>query len=447
MAALAVTATRAEIVEFRATINAAQETTGSTSIATGSAVLFYDVATNKFDLTVTLNSFGSTLTASHIHEAAPGVAGPVVTGLGAEAVYTRNGATLTATFTGVTHAGSALTLLQGGAYLNFHTAIWPGGEIRGQLIAQPKRLVAVLNGAQESTPNASAAYGAALITYYPATNKITTRLNVFNFTNTFTNSHYHEGVSGVAGPVVHGLGGAAAYTKNGTAYGMVFANQTYLGDPIKLLTGLAYLNVHSNIYPGGEIRGIVRGVDEFNVTRLINISARGYVGTGDNVLISGFVVVGPDPVRVLITGRGPSLTAMGVSGALANPALSLRDSAGREMLANDNYATTIAAADLAGTGFAPTDANEAAILVVLPPGLYSAILSGSGGSVGVGLNEVYESRPNDASGTLSLVDPRTGRLRASELAVTQRPARNAARNRQSLEFCVAAPLALATTAK
>ncbi|HRE05558.1 MAG TPA: CHRD domain-containing protein, partial [Opitutaceae bacterium] len=109
----------AQVVEFRATINAAQENPATASTATGSAVMLYDVRANTFDLFVTLTGFTNTLSLSHVHEAAVGVNGPVVTNLGAEAVYVRTGTTLTGTFRNLTHGGDKLKLLQNGAYLNF----------------------------------------------------------------------------------------------------------------------------------------------------------------------------------------------------------------------------------------------------------------------------------------------------------------------------------------
>jgi len=141
---------RAQVVQFRATINAAQEApTASTSAATGSAIMIYDVAANTFDLVVTINNLANTATASHLHEAAAGVSGSVVTNLGAEAVYVRTGNTLSATFRGLTYGGDKLKLLQNGAYFNLHSAAFPSGEVRGQLIAQPKRLCANIDVAQE----------------------------------------------------------------------------------------------------------------------------------------------------------------------------------------------------------------------------------------------------------------------------------------------------------
>jgi hypothetical protein len=244
--------------------------------------------------------------------------------------------------------------------------------------------------------------------------------------------------------VVHGLGGASVYTKTGTSYAASFNSQTYLGDPIKLLTGGAYLNAHSNVYPGGEIRGQVMTSDELNVSRVVNVSARGWVGTGDQVLIGGFVITGSEPVRVLINAKGPSLTAFGVTGALANPKIALYDSAGRELVVNDDMATTFSAADLASTGFAPTNTSEAALLLVLPPGAYSTVLSGVGETTGIALTEVFEVRPaGTAAMLLAQADTSYGQRRLRPL-VKVTPAPSSRDVRPSFEFCVAAPLASAT---
>ncbi|MEY2879123.1 MAG: hypothetical protein RLZZ15_1503, partial [Verrucomicrobiota bacterium] len=198
----------AQVVQFNATLNAAQETPASTSTATGSVVMLYDVGANTFDLIATVNNFANPITNSHIHEGAVGVAGPVVTGFGGEAIYTRTGNTLNLVLRGVKHLGTPLTLLQNGAYYNIHSAQFPGGEIRGQLIAQPKKLVAVIDNAQERAAfpatvfNATAqAYGGAVMTYNSGTNTIRLRTSIYNFTNVLNNSHFHEGAPGQSGGV------------------------------------------------------------------------------------------------------------------------------------------------------------------------------------------------------------------------------------------------------
>lgn len=379
----------AGIVRFNATINGAQD--GNSSTATGTAALIYDVTSNKFDLTVTINNFPLTLTASHIHEAAVGVSGPIVVNFGAEVVYTRVGSTLTATFTNVTYTGTPATLLSGGAYVNYHSAAFPAGEIRGQLIPVPVKLTAIMNAAQETTTPAvvSNAYGASQVTYDPATNMITTMVHVYNFTNTLSASHIHEAAVGATGAITLGFGNAAVYTQSGTTYVQQFGPSAYPGSAVNLLSERAYVNVHSNVYGAGEIRGQLYVQDPSNHGRLVNVSARGQVGTLDNVLISGLYVAGNEPVRVLVTARGPGM-APAVPGTLADPVLSIYDSAGRLLFTNNNVATApfqplITAFN--AVSFLPA---ESGVLLVLPPGGYTGIVSGAGNSTGVGLAEAFE---------------------------------------------------------
>lgn len=404
--ALTLTA-RAQIIELRATINAAQESPASTSTATGSAVMLYNVSTNTFDLMVTINGFANTATLSHIHEGAVGVPGSVVTDLGGEAVYTRSGNTLTATFLGKTHGGDKLKLLQGGAYYNIHSAQFPGGEIRGQLIAQPKKLYANFTVAQEQAafPNVNLAglndFGAAVMMYDPVANTVKLRISVYNFNNTLNNSHFHQAAVGVSGPVVVNLGntvnttlpnGGSYSNANGHISGTFDIPWTGTGaDPIQLLTGGAYLNFHSTTFTGGEVRGQVRASDEIPSTRISNVSVRGFVGTGDQVLIQGVTVNGPEPVRVLATAKGPSLSSFGVNGVLANPRLAFFDSGGRQIAVNDDVGTP--AGDMVGLAGVPSNTLESAMLLVLPPGNYTAIVSSStAGGTGIALLEVTDLR-------------------------------------------------------
>lgn len=388
----------AQVVELRATINGAQENPATTSPATGSAIMLYDVATNTYDLVVTVRNLANTISNSHIHEGAVGVNGGVVSGLGAEAVYTRNGETVTATFHNLTYGGDKTKLLQGGAYYNLHTPQVPSGEVRGQLIAQPKRLFANIDVAQElagmaagSTINSNAK-GAAIVTYDPGTNKVTVRVNLYNFNNTLRDSHFHAAPAGTAGGVVTGIGGAANYTSHGDGFYTGTFEKTFEGDPVKLLTGGTYLNFHSNVYLPGEIRGQVWPSEEMPSSRFVNLSSRGFVGTGEQVLIQGFHVTGPEPVRVAVTGKGPSLTPFGVAQALSDPTVSVYDSAGRRIAWNDDFTAPAAGSELATIPGLPTGAKEAGLILVLPPGTYSAIVSGTGGATGVALVEITDLR-------------------------------------------------------
>lgn len=391
---------QSQVIELRATLNAAQEVPPTTSPATGSAVMFYDLKTNKFDLVVSVNNFSNTVGGSHIHEAAGGANGNVVTNLGAESAYTRAGNTLTATFRDITHGGDKLKLIQGGAYYNIHSAQFPGGEIRGQLVPQPVRLVANMDVAQEQAafPNVNLSglndFGGAIMLYDPAAHTMRLRLSLFNFTNTFSNSHFHTGAPGVSGGVTVGLGNnpnAGGFNNTNGHIAGTFDIPMGTADPLALLGGNLYLNFHSTAFTGGEVRGQVRVADEIPGTRLANVSVRGFVGTGDQVLIQGLHIAGPNPVRVLITAKGPSLSAFGVTGALANPVLTLFDSAGRQIAANDNIGTVASGSELAGIPGVPANTNESALLVVLPPGNYTAMVSAPSGT-GIALLEITDLR-------------------------------------------------------
>ncbi len=120
---------------------------------------------------------------------------------------------------------------------------------------------------------------------------------------------------------------------------------------------------------------------------LINLATRLRVETGDNVGIAGFVIQGSFK-RVLVRAIGPDLTNRGVAGALADPALEIV-SGGVQIARNDNWKDT-QEADIRASGFPPTDDRESAVLLILQPGVYTAIVRGVGNTSGVALLEVYD---------------------------------------------------------
>jgi len=123
---------------------------------------------------------------------------------------------------------------------------------------------------------------------------------------------------------------------------------------------------------------------------LTNVSTRSFVGTGDNVMIGGFITAGGNgSTQVVVRGLGPTLTQFGVPGALADPALRLVDSNGNIVRGNNNWKDSQQVA-IQATGLAPPNDLEAAILATVAAGRYTAILSGNGGGTGIGLVEVYK---------------------------------------------------------
>lgn len=125
-----------------------------------------------------------------------------------------------------------------------------------------------------------------------------------------------------------------------------------------------------------------------NSGRLLNISTRAEVLPGDNGLIAGFVLSGADPRKVVIRAIGPSLGGAGITGALNDPTLELYDSAGSSIASNDNWGEN--AAQVSETGVAPSNELESAVVRVLQPGAYTAIVRGKNGTSGIGLVELYD---------------------------------------------------------
>jgi hypothetical protein len=127
-------------------------------------------------------------------------------------------------------------------------------------------------------------------------------------------------------------------------------------------------------------------------SKLANLSTRAFVSTSDNIVIAGFMLGGSNgDDRIVVRGIGPSLAAFGVSNALANPTLELRNTNGTLLIANNDWQDNQAqAAELTAAGLAPTNNLESGIATTLPPGLYTALLSGLNNGTGIGLIEVYD---------------------------------------------------------
>ena len=150
---------------------------------------------------------------------------------------------------------------------------------------------------------------------------------------------------------------------------------------------------------GGSAQGVatveVYDLSANNGTILANISTRGFIQTGDNVMIGGFIVVGKSS-KVLIRATGPSLIPFGINNALANPQIALHDANGT-LAGNDDWQTTQVGGIITGdqsaaiqnSGLAPGNSAESAIIATLPPGSYTAIAQGANGGTGVGLVEVF----------------------------------------------------------
>jgi plastocyanin len=150
--------------------------------------------------------------------------------------------------------------------------------------------------------------------------------------------------------------------------------------------GSAYTAIVSGANSGTGI-GVVEAYDLDSAadSKLANISTRGLVQTGENVLIGGFIIVGQNPMRVMVRAIGPSLS---VQGPLSDPTLELRNGDGGLIAFNDNWRSD-QEAEIVATTIQPSNDLESALVQTLAPGNYTAVVHGVNNVTGVGLVEVY----------------------------------------------------------
>ena len=177
------------------------------------------------------------------------------------------------------------------------------------------------------------------------------------------------------------------------ALGLAPQNPNESGIVATLQSGGSYTAIVAGAN-GGTGVGLVE-IYDVNPTansQLANISTRGFVQTGDNVMIGGFILgAGNQNTGVVVRGIGPSLAQFGLSNLLADPTLELRDGNGMLLIANDNWQDDSAsAAQLTAHGLAPQNPLESGIFASLPSGAFTAILAGTNSGTGIGLIEIYD---------------------------------------------------------
>jgi hypothetical protein len=230
---------RGQIVPLNATIDGAQETPPVATPGNGWAVFSIDTSTNTLSYHIAFGGLVAGETAAHIHGSAlHGVAAGVVFALplGSPKVGAWN----------YPEAMEAM-ILEGRTYVNIHSGAFPGGEIRGQVVP----LVLPLDERQEVPPTGSPAIGIGLVSYSSPTNELSFDLQHFGLVGGETGAHIH----GFA-PFGANAGVLMALPLGPRKIG------TWVFGPaarINVQDGLTYFNIHSNVFPGGEIRGQIRG--------------------------------------------------------------------------------------------------------------------------------------------------------------------------------------------
>lgn len=238
---------------YVANLTGGQEVPPTGSAATGFATITLNTAETNIHVSLSVSNFTNTITASHLHKGMFGQSGAVVFGIGA--FVTSIDADWVAP-----PAASIADLKANRLYVNVHSDVFPGGEIRGQVrLYGAITFGANLSQAQEVPPTGSAGTGYADLTLDNNLN-LHLELSATGLSGAITASHIHEGAIGVNGPVIFSIG-----TFSGTK-SADFALTPAQRD--KLLAGLYYVNIHTGMFPGGEIRGQVGNASAADVPDL-----------------------------------------------------------------------------------------------------------------------------------------------------------------------------------
>lgn len=205
--------------------------------------------------------------------------------------------------------------------------------------------------------------------------------------------NYNTGQLDTVGPLGVASGARCSFDisgTTGTAYAAI-SPETGSGATlytIDLGTGAA-ASVGSIGGPFQQVGVDLVGLSVLPATRLLNISTRGRVGTGEDAMIAGFTTVGGAPTRMIIRGLGPSLGALGINSPLPNPFLSIRNGNGQEIASNDNWRSN-QESDINQSQLAPSHDLESAYIGTFAPGAYTAIVRDLNDASGIGVVEVYK---------------------------------------------------------
>lgn len=235
---------------FTANLNGTQEVPPSGSAATGFGRVTLNDAETQITASFYFSGLGTNTTAGHIHRAAAGVNGPVIFNMAPTTGQT-SGQVVAATFA-VTPTQVA-DLKAGLWYFNIHTSGFGGGEIRGQILVDAP-FVSYMSKDQENPATITTATGNGAVSINAAGTQALVTMNWAGLTGNATAGHIHNGRSGVNGPVICNLSPAVAAT------GSVVDALCNLSaaQATALRQGQLYLNLHTSMFPGGEIRGQIQ---------------------------------------------------------------------------------------------------------------------------------------------------------------------------------------------
>ncbi|MGH7492351.1 MAG: CHRD domain-containing protein [bacterium] len=246
------------VKKFVANLNGDQENPPVVTAAEGFGIFTLGADGSSLSYEVTVNGLSGPISASHFHNGATGVNGPIVRNINFTG-NTSTGVWLNTDTQAFTPAFIA-ELLAGKIYVNVHTAANPGGEIRGQLREGAEVVfLAVLNGAQENPPIPTNAGGGGRFILNAEHTELSYLVKVRNLSGTIAAAHFHNAATGMNGPVVRNI--TFTDTTAAGVWSSMDATQPLTPALLaELLSGNIYVNVHTAANPGGEIRGqLTRG--------------------------------------------------------------------------------------------------------------------------------------------------------------------------------------------
>jgi len=258
-----------------AVLTASQEVPPTTTPGFGNATVTFDAARANITVTITVANLGSPINNFHIHENVAGSNGPVIVNLiGLGGTFT-NG-TMTGTFPVASDVATRMLQNPQNFYVNVHTTAFPGGAVRGQLAfvsGGPTLYAAELRPGNEVPPTNSTASGSSLVTFDFINNTIAYQVTTTGIANP-TLSHIHRNVAGANGPVIINFATSASQIAGGKTSGSgplsTFQAAAFAASDLTALATAAsaagyYVNVHSQQFGGGEIRGQLTPANEYDI--------------------------------------------------------------------------------------------------------------------------------------------------------------------------------------
>ncbi len=301
-------------LHFEASLGSAQEVPPDTFKGGGTAVVVLNKGRGQIDYWITYRGLSDSAIAGHFHTGAAGVPGPVVRGIitgKAPKSTTLNGSWK---FTdGTQPLTNALidSLIAGHVYLNIHTPVKPGGEIRGQLVLKGGTgFVASPDGAHEVPAKAFPGTGTGSFILNAARNQVSYNITYIGLSTNITGGHIHTGAPGVNGGVVKPIGTAgdsSEFTDIGTWKTTDVSNALTKALIDSMLIGSTYTNWHTTNNPGGEIRGALNMTTGVGFTARLDASQEGLADTSHAVGTGSFgITPGRDTINYSITYYGMS---------------------------------------------------------------------------------------------------------------------------------------------